>query len=90
MSCNCEVCREWNSKAESLTPFDQYLHVKCWTSQEDEDDFKGFTDINMNTGAGFRKGWIEQAVYDVKQYEKEHPEWKKLGDKEREEFWKKK
>jgi hypothetical protein len=70
--------------------FEDYLHSKRWTTKEQEDSFIGLTNVDMNTAAGFRQGWVEQAVHDIKKYEKENPEWKELGDKERKEFWRKK
>lgn len=84
MKCDCKVCNpEYN-------PFEQYLHWKRWTSQEEEDNWIGLTNIDMNTGSGYRQCWVESAVYSIKECEKTNPEWKILGDKEREEYWKKK
>lgn len=87
MNCNCKVCLEWN---KPIVPFEHYLHVKRWTTEEDERDFKGLTITDMYPFSNYLKGWVEQAVYDIKKYEKEHPEWKELGDKERQEYWEKK
>lgn len=83
MKCDCYICNP------EYDPFEQYLHWKRWTSKEDEDNFVGLTITDMSEFRNYLKGWIEGAVHSIKHCEEQNPAWKKLGDKEREEFWKK-
>lgn len=67
--------------------FQHYLHCKRWVIPGDEERVKLIDE--KNTFHAYQKMWIEGALDSIEKYEKAHPEWKVLGDKEHEEFWKK-
>ena len=73
--------------------FEQYLHLKRFTDEKaDREWLESLGPLRSphygTTYQEYKQIWIESALYYIEQYEKQHPEWKELGDKEREEYWK--
>lgn len=68
--------------------FEDYLHCKRWTDEEnDPERIKHFD--TSHPFQEYQKMWLESALWHIKNYEEKYPSWKKLGDEERERFWRK-
>ncbi len=74
--------------------FEHYLHLKRWSNEETDRKWLKSLEEPLPNHYGtsffeFQRMWVESAIYQIDEYEKQYPEWKESGDKERESFWKK-